>query len=70
MNVVAPSAILTDRSRTLMTEDQQGEVTAAHLLGRLGTHEDAALATLFLASEGAAWLTGLTIDVTGGRISL
>ena len=28
------------------------------------------LATLFLASDSSAWLTGLTVDVAGGRISL
>jgi 3-oxoacyl-[acyl-carrier protein] reductase len=36
----------------------------------MGTPEDVALATLFLVSESASWLTGVTLDVTGGRIML
>jgi 3-oxoacyl-[acyl-carrier protein] reductase len=34
---------------------------------RLGTPEDA-LAAMFLASESAGWITGVTLDVGGGRI--
>ncbi len=32
--------------------------------------EVVALATLFLASDSSSWLTGLTLDVAGGRIML
>jgi 3-oxoacyl-[acyl-carrier protein] reductase len=39
-----------------------------HPLGRMGTPEDVALATLFLASESSSWITGVTLDVAGGRI--
>jgi 3-oxoacyl-[acyl-carrier protein] reductase len=39
-------------------------------LGRIGQPEDAAHAALFLASGSAGWLTGITIDVAGGRIML
>jgi 3-oxoacyl-[acyl-carrier protein] reductase len=39
-------------------------------LGRLGTPDDVALATLFLASDSSSWLTGVTLDVAGGRIML
>ncbi|MFI6349455.1 SDR family oxidoreductase [Streptomyces sp. NPDC050560] len=40
-----------------------------HPLGRMGTTEDVAQTALFLASDAAAWLTGLTVDVSGGRIT-
>ena len=43
-------------------------MAAAIPLGRLGTPEDVALATLFLASDSAAWLTGVTLDVAGGYV--
>ena len=53
-----------------MTEDQVRQWTAAFALGRMGTPEDVALATLFLASESSSWLTGVTLDVAGGKIML
>jgi 3-oxoacyl-[acyl-carrier protein] reductase len=39
-------------------------------LGRLGVPDDTAHATLFLLSDAASWLTGVTLDVTGGRVML
>ena len=39
-------------------------------LGRLGTPDDSANATLFLLSRAASWLTGVTLDVAGGRVML
>ena len=51
-----------------MSEVQQHEMAALHLLGRLGKPEDVALATLFLASNSASRITGVTLDVAGGRI--
>jgi 3-oxoacyl-[acyl-carrier protein] reductase len=43
-------------------------MTALHPLGRLGTPEDVAGAVLFLASEAASWITGVTLDVAGGQV--
>ncbi len=70
VNCVAPSAILTERTQRHMTPAQQQQVAALHPLGRLGAPEDVALATLFLASESSSWLTGVTLDVAGGRVKL
>jgi 3-oxoacyl-[acyl-carrier protein] reductase len=53
-----------------MSPDVQRQVAATHPLGRLGTPEDVAQAALFLASDASSWLTGLTLDVAGGRVSL
>ena len=39
---------------------------AAHPLGRIGEPEDIANAVLFLASEAASWITGVTLPVDGG----
>lgn len=38
-----------------------------HPLGRPGQPEDVAAMILFLASDGASWMTGETIPVDGGR---
>jgi 3-oxoacyl-[acyl-carrier protein] reductase len=39
-------------------------------LRRLGIPADTANATVFLLSDAASWLTGVTIDVNGGRVML
>jgi 3-oxoacyl-[acyl-carrier protein] reductase len=39
-------------------------------LGRLGEVDDVAAATLFLLSDAAGWITGVTLDVAGGRVML
>jgi 3-oxoacyl-[acyl-carrier protein] reductase len=70
VNCLAPDSILTERTRSYMTEDQVRQWVEAFPLGRMGTPEDVALATLFLASESSSWLTGVTLDVAGGKIML
>ncbi len=70
VNCIAPSAILTERTKQQMPEDVQRQVAAMHPLGRLGQPEDVALATLFLASDSSSWITGVTLDVAGGRVML
>ncbi len=70
VNSIAPGAVLTERTRHFMSETQQREVAALHPLGRLGSPEDIALATLFLMSESSSWITGITLDVSGGRVML
>lgn len=70
VNCVSPSAIRTERTERFMSKAQQQEVAAQHPLGRLGEPDDIALATLFLASSSASWITGVTLDVAGGRVML
>ena len=55
---------------TIMDDEALARTAAMSPLGRMGTPEDCALATLFLVSDSAAWLTGNTIDVAGGRVML
>ncbi|MFJ1752109.1 SDR family NAD(P)-dependent oxidoreductase [Kitasatospora sp. NPDC088134] len=69
VNCLAPSAILTERVRERMPAEVQRRVADTHPLARLGTPQDVASAALFLASDAAGWLTGLTVDVAGGRIT-
>jgi 3-oxoacyl-[acyl-carrier protein] reductase len=64
-NVVAPGPIETDMTAVL-GEDRQGELTAAVPLGRFGTAEEVAAAVTFLASPGAAYITGAVLPVDGG----
>jgi 3-oxoacyl-[acyl-carrier protein] reductase len=68
VNCLAPDSILTERIQRLMSEDQQKQWAAMFPLGRMGAPEDVALATLYLASESSSWLTGVTLDVAGGKV--
>jgi 3-oxoacyl-[acyl-carrier protein] reductase len=67
-NCLAPHTVLTEQIRRVAPEEWRREMAAAIPLGRLGTPEDVALATVFLASDSAAWLTGVTLDVAGGYV--
>ena len=70
VNCLTPDSILTERTRRLMPEDQRRQWSASFPLGRMGTPEDVGMATLFLASESSSWLTGVTLDVAGGKVML
>jgi 3-oxoacyl-[acyl-carrier protein] reductase len=65
VNVVAPGFIDTDMTRAL-SEEQRTALLGPIALGRLGTVEDVAAAVVFLASPGAAYITGETLHVNGG----
>ena len=68
VNCIAPETILTERNAQWISEEQQRALVEAHPVRRLGTPEDVARAALFLASEEAAWITGVVLDVTGGAV--
>lgn len=65
VNCVAPGYIVTDMTANLNEEIRQA-LGAQIPLGRLGAPEDVAAAVAFLASEGAAYITGQTLHVNGG----
>ena len=65
VNVVAPGLIQTAMTENL-PEASRAEMTGAIALKRLGTVEDVAGAVLFLASEEGGYVTGETLNVSGG----
>ncbi len=65
VNAVAPGYIETAMTAVL-TEEQKLAMTTHIPLGRVGTDRDVAAAVAFLASEGAGYITGHTLDVNGG----
>ena len=65
VNCVAPGFIDTDMTRVL-EEGQRQALVANVPLGRFGQPEDVAAAVVFLASPGAAYVTGTTLHVNGG----
>ncbi|MSP28599.1 MAG: 3-oxoacyl-ACP reductase FabG [Methylococcales bacterium] len=65
VNTVAPGFIDTDMTREL-SDDIKNTLLAGIPLSRLGDAKEIAHAVSFLASEGAAYITGETIHVNGG----
>ena len=67
-NCIAPGTALTERIQHNLDEAQRERLAALSPLGRLGTPEDSAYATLYLASDAASYVTGVTLDIAGGRV--
>jgi 3-oxoacyl-[acyl-carrier protein] reductase len=65
VNVVAPGFIDTDMTRAL-PEAQRDALLGQIPLARLGDPAEIAQAVAFLASPGAAYITGETLHVNGG----
>ncbi len=64
-NCVSPGFIDTDLIADL-PEELRKEYKSQVPLKRFGTPEEVASAVLFLASEEASYITGATLEVTGG----
>lgn len=66
-NCIAPGFIDTDMTRAL-SEEQRRALLQSVPAGRFGLPEEIAAAAAFLASDGAAYVTGSTIHVNGGML--
>jgi NAD(P)-dependent dehydrogenase (short-subunit alcohol dehydrogenase family) len=68
VNCIAPGLVKTDFARALW--ETAGDLVAAQLpLRRIGDPDDIAPAALFLAGDGARWITGHTLVVDGGALA-
>lgn len=65
VNCVAPGFIETDMTKVL-PEEHKANLVAKVPASRLGQPEEIAAAVAFLASNGAAYITGETLHVNGG----
>jgi 3-oxoacyl-[acyl-carrier protein] reductase len=71
-NAVCPAFVATDLNRDVWeawTDAQRTTVTERFPLRRMGTCDDVARAILFLASDAAAWITGVALPVDGGVLA-
>jgi 3-oxoacyl-[acyl-carrier protein] reductase len=68
VNCLAPETILTEDNRRQIPADVQERLRQSHPLRRLGTPQDVAEAALYLASEQAGWVSGVTLDIAGGSV--
>jgi 3-oxoacyl-[acyl-carrier protein] reductase len=69
INCIAPSAIETERLIRLMPAAAREQLGESFPLRRIGTMDDVAGTALYLATDQSSWVTGVTIDLTGGRVS-
>ena len=65
VNCIAPGFIETAMTDKL-NDDQKGRILGQIPMGRMGSPDEIAAAALFLASPGAAYVTGATLHVNGG----
>lgn len=69
-NSICPITTLTPRVAALRTEADVERIAAQVPLRRLAVPEDHAQAMLFLASDAAAYINGIALDVNGGRVMM
>jgi glucose 1-dehydrogenase len=71
VNAVGPGTIESEMSRNVLAgEAVQAMVRSRTPLGRFGKPEEIAATVAFLASNDAAYITGQTVYVEGGRLGL
>lgn len=68
VNSVAPGVVDTDLGAWVHSSPElEGGVTATVAMGRIGQPADIADVVAFLVSDDARWITGVTIDASGGQ---
>ena len=69
VNVIAPGMIRTDMTDNL-SADQSARLISNIPLGRLGNPDEIAASVIYLASDEASYVTGVTLHVNGGMAML
>lgn len=67
VNAIAPGVINTDMNASLTDEDREALVSETPLM-RIGEPKDIAEAAVFLAGEGASFITGEVLNISGGYV--
>jgi 3-oxoacyl-[acyl-carrier protein] reductase len=67
VNAVAPGMMFTEMTAETITKNKE-KYLARIPLNRIGTTEEVADVVVFLASERASYMTGATVDVSGGML--
>jgi len=69
VNCVAPGVIDTPMLRDGTSDEALERLRASVPLGRIGTAEEVAGVVLFLASRHASYMSGATLNVSGGQLA-
>jgi|SRR5579875_1173430 len=70
VNAIAPGIIETEMTAPwISTPDQWTERASFYPLNRLGKPEDVASAAIYLCSDDASWVSGVTLPVCGGQFA-
>ena len=71
VNAIAVGSIETDALAPFLAEgDLRAKMEALTPMGRVGTVEDIALAAVYLASDAAAYVNGVTLTIDGGSVTV
>ena len=70
VNAVCPSGTLTPLAKTLRTPQEIERAAGNFPLGRFADPEDVAGGVSFLASDDAAYITGVALDINGGTLMI
>ncbi|ODR82569.1 short-chain dehydrogenase [Haladaptatus sp. W1] len=70
VNTVNPGWVAIDRTMEEIDEEYRDHLESIHPVGRIGDPEDVAGVVSFLASSDAAFVTGASILVDGGRTAV
>ena len=70
VNTINPGWIEIDRTRESLDEGEYEHVESIHPAGRIGDPRDVAGVATFLASDDAAFVTGASLVVDGGRTAV
>ena len=68
VNAIAPGPILTDNLKRAGEAAQQAAARAMPLR-RVGEPDEVAAATVWLCSDAAAYITGTTLTIDGGKLA-
>lgn len=70
VNAIGPGTIRTEMANTAVNARAEEAILARTPLRRIGEPDEIASLAVFLASDGASYMTGQTVYADGGRLSL